>query len=787
MMTPVFLILLILLGSCALAGTPFGLQNGDLRQQQDGKLVGWEQIGDCRVMPDGGREGMPAVELICSGEGTSAAKQVLRFDPPRRGAFVVKAWMRCDEVEPVGDCCLWLDVRQAGGPAVWGLQGLPRIGYRRWQQVSVEVRPTHPVTEVHVYLMLRSTKGKVRFCNVRVEEIPLEIRELRIHPASASSYDVWATFSSEVDWRVSAKQKGTEIWTLSGTGARIAERFTAPGMDAVSVRLTAELNGVTKTAFARAKPGKQPSAFDWWIADSFTRAFQDDLPPIRPITRVELDATRNDRESFQICLHPTGDVVKNVQVSASDLVMDSPRCAKSAIRLRAEALGGGPCIPKSQIEWFRVGYVWVEQPFLHPYSPRRNSSWWPDPLLPPTDFSIESGQVQPLWFTIHVPERATPGVYRGSITIRPDGALAVEVPVSVTVHPAVIPVEGYMRTAFALMDGFLEKVYGKVTRPLRRAYTDYLLAHRLNPDDISRTRLPDLDELEYADKRGLNAFNILNVVSDPAKPVTWVCFDPVSAYTPEFKERFFRRLDAFVPEMERRGLLDKAYIYGFDERGAEYMPIIRDLFGEVKRRYPRVHTLSTAWLPPGADPLSLNIDWYVPMTSSYDHKLAESVRHRGGEVWWYICMGPNYPYANWLLENPLIETRLIWWQAFQHDVEGFLYWGVNIWDRKNNDKPIPLAAGPRIDWSVTAGGQYPFLNGDGDLLYPGESGPIGSIRLENIRDGLEDIELLRQHEKRFGRKATLAILHRVTRDRVDYSRDSRDLLASRLKVLQALK
>ncbi|HUV04804.1 MAG TPA: glycoside hydrolase domain-containing protein [Armatimonadota bacterium] len=775
-MPSVVLILLVLLGSCALAGTPFGLRNGDLREQKDGKLVGWEQIGDCRVIPDGGRKGMPAVELICSGEGTSAARQVLRFDLPRRGAFAVKAWMRCDEVEPVGDCCLWLDVCQAGGPPMWGQQGLPRIGYRRWQQVSVEVRPTHPVTEVHVYLMLRSTRGKVRFCDVRMEQLPLEIRELRLHPASASSYDVWAEFSGEADWRISAKQKGREIWTLSGTGIRIAERFTASGTVAVTVIVAAELNGVTKTASARVKPPRRAPVFDWWIADSSTRVFQDDLPPIRPVTRVGLNAARNDRESFQICLRPTGEVIKKVQVSASDLVMDSPQCAKSAT-----------CIPKSEIEWFRVGYVWVEQPFAHPYSPRRTSSWWPDPLLPPGDFCIESGQVQPLWFTIHVPERTAPGTYRGSITIRADGAPGVEVPVSVTVHPAVIPVQGYMKTAFALMDGFLEKVYGKATRPLRRAYTDYLLAHRLSPDDVSRTRLPDLAELEYADSRGLNAFNILNVVSEPTKRVTWVCYDPVSAYTPEFKERFFRRLDAFIPELEKRGLLDKAYIYGFDERGSEYIPIIQDLFGEIKRRYPRVHTLSTAWLPPGTDPLSLNIDWYVPMTSSYDHELAESVRRRGGEVWWYICMGPNYPYANWLLENPLIEARLIWWQAFQYDVEGFLYWGVNIWDKQNNDEPIPSTAGPRIDWSVTAGGQYPSLNGDGELLYPGEKGPIGSIRLENFRDGLEDIELLRQHEKRFGRKPTLAILRRVALDRTDYSRDSRNLLASRLKLLRALK
>lgn len=36
-----------------------------------------------------------------------------------------------------------------------------------------------------------------------------------------------------------------------------------------------------------------------------------------------------------------------------------------------------------------------------------------------------------------------------------------------------------------------------------------------------------------------------------------------------------------------------------------------------------------------------------------------------------------------------------------------------------------------------------FGNGDGILVYPGAQGPLSSIRLENIRDGLEDAALLR--------------------------------------------
>ena len=117
-------------------------------------------------------------------------------------------------------------------------------------------------------------------------------------------------------------------------------------------------------------------------------------------------------------------------------------------------------------------------------------------------------------------------------------------------------------------------------------------------------------------------------------------------------------------------------------------------------------------------------------------------RTAGLEVWAYVCMGPRYPYANWLSDHPLVEARVIWWQAFHQKMDGLLYWGVNIWGRDNNDAPIDPGAGPLLDWSITTGGQHDWLHGDGVLVYPGKAGPIGSIRLANIRDGLEDYEYL---------------------------------------------
>ncbi len=106
-------------------------------------------------------------------------------------------------------------------------------------------------------------------------------------------------------------------------------------------------------------------------------------------------------------------------------------------------------------------------------------------------------------------------------------------------------------------------------------------------------------------------------------------------------------------------------------------------------------------------------------------------------------------YANWLIEYPAIEARLLpGAMSYRYEADGFLYYLINLW--RSNRKPI--TAGPFVQWDtasfvemkdpndkkrVTAVG-----NGDGNLIYPGADGPLSTIRLENIRDGFEDYEYL---------------------------------------------
>ena len=84
---------------------------------------------------------------------------------------------------------------------------------------------------------------------------------------------------------------------------------------------------------------------------------------------------------------------------------------------------------------------------------------------------------------------------------------------------------------------------------------------------------------------------------------------------------------------------------------------------------------------------------------------------------------------------------------------------MNVWRSDYVDyKPIDLdnlesVLLNRTSWTVSTYGGFgsgvapekDWLQGDGVMMYAADGGkPIGSIRLENVRDGLEDIALLYQ-------------------------------------------
>jgi len=90
---------------------------------------------------------------------------------------------------------------------------------------------------------------------------------------------------------------------------------------------------------------------------------------------------------------------------------------------------------------------------------------------------------------------------------------------------------------------------------------------------------------------------------------------------------------------------------------------------------------------------------------------------------YYVCCGPAFP--NTFIHSPLVESRMLGLLASQGGFDGFLRWSYNDWPDDPYQHP---------EW-----GNWP--TGDVMFVYPGENGPVSSLRWEQLREGIQDYEL----------------------------------------------
>ena len=125
---------------------------------------------------------------------------------------------------------------------------------------------------------------------------------------------------------------------------------------------------------------------------------------------------------------------------------------------------------------------------------------------------------------------------------------------------------------------------------------------------------------------------------------------------------------------------------------------------------------------------------WVPQLNFFDTDGAfyKDAAAKGAEVWFYTCVFPQGEYANRFIEQPLIKTRLLHWINFRYDSPGYLHWGFNFWS------PDPFGEASRIQ--TESGLVLPA--GDSWIVYPAPGKLLSSIRIEAMRDGIVDHELL---------------------------------------------
>lgn len=433
--------------------------------------------------------------------------------------------------------------------------------------------------------------------------------------------------------------------------------------------------------------------------------------------------------------------------------------------------------PLEGSEILQVGYLKTENPQYYEVD---HIGWWPDALMPVEQMFAEPGECMPVWIILKSGQDTKPGTYKGKLAVKANGQASGSIPLEVRVYDIKLPVQTSLRNVFTFFDRLAREIHHDNPPPgMMRRYQQFLSDHRLNIDNLYRSEPPSIDDLEYFDRKGqLNAFNIKYIGGkiDPEDPAKY----------DEYLRKLAEELDPYVAQLRKRGLAKKAYIYGFDEVRPETFATIKKAFGFLKKRYPEIPTMTT-----GVDPrygmdtgLDDVVDIWVPLTPSYKVEEARKVRARGKDVWWYICIGPPHPYANWFVEYPAIEARLLWWMTYQYEVPGFLYYATNL--RHHQNELMRLDGHNKKDWIPAS---WRTANGDGCFIYSGPEGPISTIRMENIRDGIEDTELLYLLEKKLrdGGKAGRAACGELIESLTKYTRDPGKFAKVRLRLLERLE
>ena len=87
------------------------------------------------------------------------------------------------------------------------------------------------------------------------------------------------------------------------------------------------------------------------------------------------------------------------------------------------------------------------------------------------------------------------------------------------------------------------------------------------------------------------------------------------------------------------------------------------------------------------------------------------------------------------------------WLFYRLGAKGFLHWGYNYWHKIEQEEMID----PFTDASAAAWPMIPY--GDPFMVYPGETGPIDSIRWEVFAESLQDYAILQTAGHQAGRPA----------------------------------
>jgi len=546
--------------------------------------------------------------------------------------------------------------------------------------------------------------------------------------------------------------------------------------------------------------------------------------PVTGKSIIDIMSAKNEYEAFQVIITAgTSKKLEDVKVEISDLEGDNGRIGKENLKMfRAENVHLRKSSPRAA---FGPGlFPDPLLPFLNPVSGdsiqgfRRidtpEGSKFDGAKYSAYPVEIFPGQQCTIWVDVYVPSDVQAGTYNGEFLVKVKGNISSTIPITLKVWDFTLPDIATHRTHLGHFS-LIAKAWGidqesQEFQDIEMRFCREMARHRINPP-IPHSLLPEVNDdgsltiiaerhkklKQYIDDTHLVDFEVprapfMTNTSNSPRPTPANQTDPVAI---ERTTRYYREMYQYLKD---NGWEERAYLYLIDEPNSvkDYNQVI-NLAKVAEEGAPDLKRLvveQTYKHDPSWPDLDESIDIWCALFGFIDRETIQEKIAAGDEVWSYSALvqpAPSYhpdydqmkdknpPY--WHIDQPLIAYRIPTWINRQYDITGLLYWTTAGWYDDHGPWLVPGFVHYDSDDGIHYIARY--FNGGGMLFYPGNDagfdGPVTSIRLKNIREGLEDYEYFAILEEHGQGAIVQEMVNEVCPEWWDYTKDPEALLKVR--------
>lgn len=524
-----------------------------------------------------------------------------------------------------------------------------------------------------------------------------------------------------------------------------------------------------------------PKLFSAYSTVKVTQNAKEDVYFKKLEAKIKISMMKNETESGQFFINPNVDV-NNYDLIVSDLKLPS-----------------GATIKKENIKVYSQQYLEISSKFNKLNTDFASGDFVPDFLLP-MDKTVEykknkikAGNNQGITIDVKTDHDTKEGTYTGEFILKLNKQ-EFKIPVSVTVWNIDLSSRSKLQSCFLIYSNYLLQGEMNSNDDLKRNYFDMLLDYKVNSMYIDNGNSASTHTDEYVKKYVDEMLEHYQNENFNSLCIPYMFHGYKYGKSTEMTNLVYKYVKFIVQaSTEEDPLIDYAYFYGsaYDESDAydelftqsiefykkdgdydklmnycanklkndgvlnkfsiEFQKHIMDTVRNIPNVFTNTKFLNKTYEDSVATP--------CPLLSVFDddinnQKLQDfALSKERDNLWTYTCSGPLNPYPTFHLDDYNLGTRMSGWMMKNYNVNGYLYWAVDLYERIARFGSLDVFVDPYT--SPYRAGECP---GDGFLVYPGayygSDTPFPSMRLLAYRDGNDDYDMLSYYETLLNKRAS---------------------------------